>query len=60
MKKIILDAIEDVVTKFLYYDRKDDEELPVGVIHDSITNEDVSIEDIVNKFESELRKGLLD
>lgn len=51
-------TLSDQVTKFLYYDRKEDSELPVGAIEKAIKSGSISIEEMLSHFESELRKGL--
>ena len=58
MKKKILDTIEDLVVDFLYYDRKEDEDLPRGVIEKAILNREISIEEILEKFRQELVKAI--
>lgn len=54
----ILDAVEDLVTSFIYYDRKEDEDLPVGVIEATLAAGEISVEDMVAKFEGMLREGV--
>jgi hypothetical protein len=60
MEDVIKNTIEDLVSDFLYYDRKEDEDLPRGVIEGSIASGKLSVEDILKTFEAKLRKGLLD
>lgn len=50
MKDFILKATTDLVSSFLYYDRKEDDILPVGEIEKAIKNGEISIEDIVDRF----------
>jgi hypothetical protein len=50
MKELILDYVDDLVSDFLYYDRKDDEQLRRGDIENAIESGEISIDDIVNKF----------
>jgi len=57
-KEIILGTMEDMVSDFLYYDRKEDEDLPLGFIENAINTHEIDIKDIVTKFEAELLKGL--
>lgn len=59
MKKDILSRVGDLVSNFLYYDRKEDEELPVGAIDDAIKDGVISVDEIVNKFSQQLKKGLV-
>ncbi len=50
--------IRDMVGDFLYYDRKECDEFPVGRIETMISLGGTSVEEIVEAFEEELRKGL--
>ena len=54
MKEIIDNCITDLVSSFLYYDRKEDEDLPRGVIEKMIEDGEISIDYIVNKFKKDL------
>lgn len=58
MKKLILNTVSDLVLNFTYYNRKEDEDLPCEAIENAIKNGDITIEEIVAKFETELRKNL--
>jgi len=58
MNKIIEATIKDLVADFLYYDRKEDESLPMNEIEKEIENGNLSVLDIVNVFEIELKKNL--
>jgi hypothetical protein len=58
IKQEIINAVDGLVSSFLYYDRKEDEELQVGQIEDSITAGKVTTEEIVDRFKEELLKGL--
>ena len=58
MNKIIEATIKDLVADFLYYDRKEDESLPMNEIEKEIENGNLSVSDIVNVFEIELKKNL--
>lgn len=53
-KELILDTVSD----FLYYDRKEDEDLGRDEIDKAVVNGIVTIEEIVAKFESELRRTI--
>lgn len=57
-RKIIFDLIQDLVSDFLYYDRKEDEELPVGAIQSAIADGLVTVDEIVDKFRAEFLSGL--
>ena len=58
MKNIILNTVNDLVLDFLYYDRKEDEDLPERSIQKAIEVGDISVKDIVDHFESQLKIGL--
>ena len=54
----ILNLVEDMVSDLLYYNRKEDDDLPIGSIEEAIKNEEVSTEDIVKLFEFHLNKNI--
>lgn len=54
----ILDTVDDLVTNFLYYDRKEDEELPRGAIEAAIQSGEISVIEIVSYFSDKLKDGL--
>jgi hypothetical protein len=56
--QIILAIVDDSVGKLLYYDRKGDEDLPVGVIEEIVRKGDLSHQEIVECFSRALAKGL--
>lgn len=58
-KELILANVKDLISSFLYYDRKEDEDLGVGDIQEAINNGEITKEEILQKFEDELNKGLL-
>lgn len=58
-RQTILDNVSDMVSNFLYYDRKEDEDLPRGAIEEAISKEEISVEEILKAFETELRAGLI-
>jgi hypothetical protein len=53
-KEDILNCMEDLVADFLYYDRKEDEDLPVGVIQQAIKNGELTFDEVVERFTHEL------
>ena len=57
-KNYINNTISDLVSCFLYYDRKEDDVLPVGKIEELIKSGEISSIDIINTFCNELNKGL--
>jgi len=58
MIEYIENTIEDLVSGFLYYDRKEDEELPRGAIQKAVKDGLITKEQIVKKFAESLDKGL--
>lgn len=51
----ILDAIiPDLVSDFLYYDRKEDEDLPRGSIEEAIAAGELTWDEIAARFKKEL------
>ena len=58
IKESILLTVEDLVGSFMYYDRKEDEELGRGEIEAAIKNKDITVDDIVDQFRSSLLQGL--
>jgi len=53
-KEIIFGSVEDLVSNFLYYNRKEDEDLPVGKIEEFIENKTISIDELVERFRQAL------
>lgn len=54
----IMNTVCDLVAKFIYYDRKDDEELTVQRLKDAFETEIVSVDEIVEKFSEQLKNAL--
>jgi hypothetical protein len=57
-KKLILNAIGTTVADFLYYNRKNDEDLPLDAIEAAITLGEITVDEIVGAFRQELTEGL--
>lgn len=55
----IYSAVEDLAGSLLYYDRKEDEDLPRGVIEEAIMNNDITVDSIVEHFKKALLRGLV-
>jgi hypothetical protein len=53
----IRDRVDDLVGSFLYYDRKEDEDLPVGAIEAAIAAGEVTSGQIVERFKEQLEGG---
>jgi hypothetical protein len=58
MDEKIENTIIDMVSNFLYYDRKEDEELPVGAIEEAVRSGALSVDEIVSRFRTELEKSV--
>jgi hypothetical protein len=54
----VLDAVDTMVSRFLYYNRKEDEDLPLGVIERLVREEELTIEEIVDPFQTLLHRGI--
>jgi hypothetical protein len=48
----------DLVGEFLYYGRKEDEDLPRGAIQEAIAAGEVTVDEIADLFRRELVEGL--
>lgn len=49
-RQLILDTLSDLLTQFFYYDRKEDDRLPVGAIEKAIRKGKISVEELVDEF----------
>ena len=58
LKQLILGTLEDMVADFLYYDRKEDEDLPRGAIEEAVAQGQITIDEIVNQFRQNLEEAL--
>lgn len=57
-KEYILATVSDLVSDLMYYDRKEDEELPRGAIEEAIANYDITLDEIVEKFREDISLNL--
>lgn len=57
-RELIEAVVTDMVANLLYYDRKEDEELPRGAIEEAIENKIISADEIVSLFEKELKENI--
>ena len=53
-RQVIIDATSDMMACFFYYDRKEDEELPIGALEEAILDGVITVDELVEK----VRKGL--
>ncbi len=60
MKKIILDVISDLCSDFLYYDRKNDEDLSMEQLNEAVKNGEITIDEMVNEFRKNLENTFND
>lgn len=51
-KQDVLNTISDLVSGFLYYDRKEDETLPRGAIEALVESGKITVDEIVGAFRS--------
>lgn len=58
MKDRILNKISDLVADLLYYNRKEDEELPEGRIEELISLGEITIDEMVERFKQEIIEGV--
>lgn len=54
VRQTILATVKDLATDFLYYDRKEDESLPVGAIERAVSDGVITVDEIVSEFRKEL------
>jgi len=54
LRRSILDTAGDLMASFLYYDRKEDDDLPRGSIEQAIADGVVSVDEILSEFRKEL------
>lgn len=59
IKRRVFNTIADLVADFLYYDRKEDEDLPKEAIENAIKAGSITATEIVDQFEKELLKSIL-
>lgn len=57
-RETILDTVDDLVSNFLYYSRKEDEDLRVGQINEAVTAGEITEDEIVEAFRKHLHAGL--
>lgn len=58
LRKEIFAAVTDLVTDFLYYDRKEDESLSLDKIEEAVEDSIITIEEIIDHFAETLRGQL--
>lgn len=58
MKELIINAVSDLVSSFLYYDRKEDEDLPRDEIEKAIKNGIITVDEVCARFRDALIEGV--
>jgi hypothetical protein len=58
IKAMIFATVDDLVSDFLFYDRKEDEELPLGAIQEALLSGEIQEREIVECFARKLREAL--
>lgn len=56
-KQTILATIQDSVADLMYYDRKEDERLPLGAIEEAIANGEITGDEMVAEFRKALEES---
>lgn len=57
-KEIILNTVKDLIADFLWYDRKEDEDLGRGEIEALVKSGELTVDEIVEQFKTTLIKNL--
>lgn len=58
LKEEILNTIDASVSNFLYYDRKEDEDLPRGAIEKALKDGTITMDEITERFKELLEEGV--
>lgn len=57
-RQLIMDTANDLASKFVHDDRKEDEELPRGEIERAIAAGEITVDEIVTQFRTALTEVL--
>jgi len=57
-RDIILATVEDLAAVFLYYGRKEDDQLPVGAIEEAVAAGEITVDEITGRFADVVRSSL--
>lgn len=55
MKQKILDTISSLCSDFLYYDRKEDEDLTMEQLNEAVKSGEITIDEMVEEFRKHLK-----
>lgn len=58
MKEEIIATVDNLIASFLWYDRKEDEDLPNGAIEKAIDDGVITVEEIVERFREQLIENI--
>jgi len=58
LKNYILATVQDLCANFLYYDRKEDDDLSAEDLEDAVKKGIVTIDEMVEEFRNQLEKHL--
>lgn len=50
----IMDVVNDAVRDLMFYDRKQDEDVPVGAIQEAIDAGEITLDEIVERFREQM------
>ena len=59
MKQVILDTISDLCSDFLYYDRKEDPDLTMEKLKESVKSGEITIDEMVAEFRKNLENTFM-
>jgi hypothetical protein len=57
-KNLIIGSIEDLVSDFLYYDRKEDEQMDQDFIPNAVRDGIITVDEMVEEFKAHLISSL--
>ena len=58
IKQIIINTVKDLAADFLYYDRKEDEELSSDQLNEAFIDGTITTNEIIEIFAKELKENL--
>lgn len=59
MKQKILNTINDLCSDFLYYDRKEDEDLSMEQLNQAVNSGEITIDEMVTEFRKNLESTFI-
>lgn len=59
MKQTILGTISDLVSDFVYYDRKGDEELSMEQLNQAVASGEITVDEMVAEFRKHLENTFM-